>query len=128
MSTKFGKLIDEIGNMTVLELSDLVKELEEKFGVSAAMPMSAPAAGAAAPVAEAVEEKSEYNVVLKDAGPKKIETIKALRVAIKNLGLSDAKKMAEEGAPVVIAEGVAKAEAQEMKKILEEAGAKVELV
>lgn len=121
----YEKFIDEIGNMTVLELADLVKALESKFGISAAMPMAAaaPAAADAAPVAA---EKSEYKVSLTDAGSEKIKVIKALREVVPNLALSDAKKLTEE-TPAVIAESVSKADAEKMKKKLEEAGAKVEL-
>ena len=121
----YEKFIDEIGNMTVLELADLVKALESKFGVSAAMPMAA-APAAAADVAPVAAEKSEYKVTLKDAGAEKIKVIKALREVIPNLTLSDAKKLTEE-TPAVIAESVAKADAEKMKKKLEEVGAKVEL-
>jgi large subunit ribosomal protein L7/L12 len=121
----YEKFIDEIGNMTVLELADFVKALESTFGVSAAMPMAAAAAPAAeaAPVAA---EKSEYKVTLKDAGSEKIKVIKALRELLPALTLSDAKKLTEE-TPAVIAESVAKADADKMKKKLEEVGAKVEL-
>jgi large subunit ribosomal protein L7/L12 len=121
----YEKFIDEISSMTVLELADLVKALESKFGVSAAVPMAAaaPAAAEAAPVAA---EKSEYKVTLKDAGSEKIKVIKALREVIPNLALSDAKKLTEE-TPAVIAESASKADAEKMKKKLEEVGAKVEL-
>ena len=123
----YEKFIDEIGNMTVLELADLVKALESKFGISAAMPMAAAApASAAADAAPAAAEKSEYKVTLKDAGAEKIKVIKALREVIPNLTLSDAKKLTEE-TPAVIAEAVSKVEAEKMKKKLEEVGAKVEL-
>lgn len=126
MSAKsYEKFIDEIGNMTVLELADLVKALETKFGISAAMPVAA-AAPAAAEAAPAVAEKSEYKVTLKDAGAEKIKVIKALREIIPNLALSDAKKLTEE-TPAVVAESVSKADAEKMKKKLEEVGAKVEL-
>jgi large subunit ribosomal protein L7/L12 len=121
------KFIEEIGNLTVLELADLVKALEAKFNISAAMPMAAAAAPAAATEATAVAaEKNEYKVTLKDSGAEKIKVIKVLRELIPNLALSDAKKLAEE-APTVIAESVAKADAEKMKKKLEEVGAKVEL-
>ena len=121
----FDKLIDTIGSMSVIELSKFIKELEETLGVSAAMPMAAaaPAAAEAAPVAA---EKSEYKVTLKDAGSEKIKVIKALREVIPNLALSDAKKLTEE-TPAVIAESASKADAEKMKKKLEEVGAKVEL-
>src|SRR3990167_11017057 len=117
----FDKLIDQIGNLSVIELADLVKALEEKFGVSAAMPVAmagavAPAAsGAAAPA----EEKSEYKVTLADGGPEKIKTIKALR-QVTTLSLTDAKKAVEE-APTVIAEAASKEDAQKMKEVLEAA-------
>jgi large subunit ribosomal protein L7/L12 len=122
----YEKFIDEIGNLTVLELADLVKALETKFGISAAAPMAAAAPAASAEAAPAAAEKSEYKVTLKDAGAEKIKVIKALREVIPNLVLSDAKKFTEE-TPAVIAESVSKADAEKMKKKLEEAGAKVEL-
>ena len=123
------ELIQAISEMSVLELSELVKELEEKFGVSAAapammMPMTGmPAAGGAAAPAE--EEKTEFDVVLADHGANKISVIKVVR-EITGLGLKEAKDMVD-GAPKTVKEGVAKEEAEEMKKKLEEAGAKVEL-
>jgi large subunit ribosomal protein L7/L12 len=122
----YEKFVDEIGNMTVLELADLVKALESKFGISAAMPVAAAAAPAAAEAAPVAAEKSEYKVTLKDAGAEKIKVIKALREIVPNLALSDAKKLTEE-TPAVVAESVAKADAEKMKKKLEEVGAKVEL-
>lgn len=122
------KLVEEIGNMTVLELADLLKSLEKKFDISAVMPMGA--AGAAAPVggeaAVKEEEKSEYKVTLQEMGSEKIKVIKALRKVIPNLELSKARKMAEE-APTVVAESVSKEEATKIKGELEAAGAKVEL-
>jgi len=121
------KLIQDISNMTVLELADLVKALEEKFGVSAAMPT---ASAAAAPVAAAaaVEEKSEYKVTLKEAGDdsKKIAVIKALRKVVPALNLTDAKKMVE-STPAVVLEAASKDDAKKIKEELEAAGAKVEL-
>ena len=120
------ELIKAIEEMSVLELAELVKELEEKFGVSAAAPamtMAAPAAGAAAPAAE--EEKTEFDVVLKDHGANKIGVIKVVR-EITGLGLKEAKELVD-GAPKTVKEGVAKEEAEEMKKKIEEAGAVVEL-
>jgi len=124
-SKSFDKLLEEIGNMSVLELADFVKAMEEKFGVSAAMPVAAgPAAGPAEAPAEA-EEKSEYKVTLKKAGPEKIKNIKALR-EVTSLGIGDAKKAVEE-APTVIGEAVAKDDAMNMKKKLEAVGAEVEL-
>lgn len=122
----YEKFIDEIGNMTVLELADLVKALESKFGISAAAPMAAAAPAAAAEAAPAAAAKSEYKVTLADAGAEKIKVIKALREVIPNLALSDAKKLTEE-TPAVIAESVSKDDADKMKKKLEEVGAKVEL-
>lgn len=126
MATKsYEQIIDQIGSLTVLELAELVKGLEDKFGVSAAMPVAAaPAAGAAAEAPKA-EEKSEYKVTLKDGGPEKIKTIKALRT-VTTLGLTEAKKAVEE-APTVIAEAASKDDAKKMKEALEAAGAKVEL-
>ena len=126
-SKSFDKLIEEIGKMSVLELSDFVKALEEKFDVSAAMPAVAagvPAAGAA-PAAEQAEEKSEYKVTLKKAGPEKIKNIKAVR-KVTSLGIGEAKKAVEE-APTVLGEAVPKDEAMNMKKELEAVGAEVEL-
>ncbi|MFZ5982622.1 MAG: 50S ribosomal protein L7/L12 [Patescibacteria group bacterium] len=123
---KFQKLVSEIETMSVLELSELVKVLEEKFGVSAAAPMmmagAMPGAGEAA---EAVEEKSEFNVEVISSGASKINVIKVVR-EVTGLGLKDAKDLVD-AAPKVIKENVAKAEAEEMKKKLEEAGATVEL-
>lgn len=121
------ELIQAISEMSVLELSELVKDLEEKFGVSAAAPammMAAPAAGAAA-AAPAEEEKTEFDVVLNDHGANKISVIKVVR-EITGLGLKDAKDLVD-AAPKTVKEAVAKDEAEEMKKKLEEAGAKVEL-
>lgn len=123
---KFKKLVEEIEQMSVIDLAELVKVLEEKFGVSAA---PATVAVAAAPAGgEAVEEKTSFNVVLSGVGEKKIEVIKALR-DITQIGLKEAKDMADaaEKAPQVVKEGVKKEEAEEMKKKFEAAGAKVEL-
>lgn len=122
------KLIEEISGLTVLELADLVKALEDKFGVSAAMPVAAAAAPAAAAAAAPAEEKSEYKVTLKDAGDesKKIAIIKALRKAVPSLNLTDAKKMVE-SAPAVIVEVAPKDDAKKMKEEIEAAGGKVEL-
>ncbi|CUU88374.1 50S ribosomal protein L7/L12 [Campylobacter hyointestinalis] len=116
-------VLDFISNLSVLELSELVKEFEEKFGVSAAPVMVAGAAGGAA--TEAAEEKTEFNVVLLDSGDKKINVIKVVR-ALTGLGLKEAKD-AVEGTPSVLKEGISKDEAEAAKKELEEAGAKVEL-
>lgn len=123
---KFKSLVEEIEKMSVLDLSELVKVLEEKFGVSAAAPMAmamAPAAGGAAE--SEVEEKSSFDIELTEAGPNKIATIKVVR-EITQQGLKDAKDMVD-AAPKVIKEGVAKKEAEEIKAKLEEAGAKVTL-
>ncbi|MGB2552993.1 50S ribosomal protein L7/L12 [Campylobacter sp. MOP51] len=116
-------VLEFISNLSVLELSELVKEFEEKFGVSAAPVMVAGAAGGVA--AAEVEEKTEFNVVLLDGGDKKINVIKVVR-ALTGLGLKEAKDAVEQ-TPSVLKEGISKAEAEEAKKQLEEAGAKVEL-
>jgi len=121
---KIEKIIAEIETLTVIELADLVKAIEEKFGVSAAAAVVAVAGGAAAGAA-AAEEKSEFNVVLKDAGANKIQVIKAVREAT-GLGLKEAKDLVD-GAPATIKENVAKEEAEKMKAALTEAGATVEL-
>jgi len=117
------KFVQEIENMTVAELNDLVKVLEEKFGVSATAMAVAPAAGSGQ--AEAGEEKDSYTVVLKDAGAAKIQVIKALR-EVTGLGLKEAKDIADK-AGATVKEGVKKTDADEIKKKLEEAGATVEL-
>ena len=125
MATK-AEILDAIASMTVLELSELIKEMEEKFGVSAAaaaVAVAAPAAGGDAGAAAA--EQTEFSVVLTEAGTSKVNVIKAVR-EITGLGLKEAKDLVD-GAPKAVKEGVAKAEAEEAKKKLEEAGAKVEL-
>lgn len=118
-------LIDQIDKLTVLELADLVKQLEEKYGVSAAAPVAmmaaAPGAGGAPPAAE----KTEFDVVLAEAGPEKIKVIKAVR-ELTSLGLTEAKAFVE-SAPKPVKEGITKDEAESIKKKLEEAGAKVEI-
>jgi large subunit ribosomal protein L7/L12 len=123
------KLIDELSTLTVLEAADLVKRLEEKWGVSAAAPVAAfagmPAGGAAAAAAEPVEEKTEFDVVLKEAGPKKIEVIKVIR-QLTNLGLVEAKNMAETAGAKVLS-AVGKDAATDAKSKLETAGAVVEV-
>ena len=124
MSDKVLKLIEDVKALTVLELSELVKALEEEFGVSAAAPVAV-AAAAAAPAAAAAEEKTEFDVILAEAGAEKIKVIKVVR-EITGLGLKEAKDLVD-GAPKPIKEGVSKDEAEELKKKLEEAGAKVEL-
>lgn len=118
------QVIEFIEKMTVLELAELVKELEEKFGVSASAPVAVAAAPAAADAAP-VEEKDEFDVILTGAGEKKINVIKVVRAAT-GLGLKEAKDLVD-GAPQPVKEGVAKAEAEELKKQLLEAGASVEL-
>ncbi len=122
---KFKTLVSEIEKMSVLDLSELVKVLEEKFGVSAAAPMMMGAAPAAAGEAAAVEEKSEFDVEVTASGASKINVIKAVR-EITGLGLKDAKDLVD-AAPKVIKEKVSKAEAEDMKKKLETAGATVTL-
>lgn len=122
---KFKSLVEEIERMSVLDLAELVKILEKKFGVSAAAPIVAVAASTAPAGGEEAEEKSTYNVELTEAGGKKIDVIKAVR-AVTEIGLKDAKDLVE-GAPKMIKEGVPKEEAEKMKKTLEEAGAKVTL-
>ena len=123
-SEKLTKLIEEIDVLTVLELSELVKALEEKYGVSAAAPVAVAAApaGAGAPAAE---EQTEFTVILANAGANKITTIKVVR-EITALGLKEAKELVD-GAPKPIKENITKDEAEEIKKKLEEAGAKVEV-
>ena len=127
MAVTKEEVVEFISNMTVLELSEFIKELEEKFGVSAAAPavgmmMAAPAAGAAA---EAAEEKTEFDVILKEAGANKIGVIKVVR-ALTGLGLKEAKDKVD-GAPSTLKEAVSKEEAEEVKKKLEEVGAKATL-
>jgi large subunit ribosomal protein L7/L12 len=120
------KLVDTLGNLKVLELAELVKMLEDKFGVTAAAPMAMPAGGIPAAAAEApAEEKSQFDVVLKEIGAQKIQVIKVVR-AITGLGLKEAKDLVE-GAPKPVKEGVEKAEADDIKKQLEEVGAKVDI-
>ena len=119
------KLVDELSTLTVLEAAELSKLLEEKWGVSAAAPVAAAAAPAAAAAAAPVEEQTEFTVILAKAGDKKINVIKEIRT-ITGLGLKEAKDLVE-GAPKTVKEGVAKADAQDFKKKLEDAGAKVEL-
>ena len=119
-----AQLVEELGKLTVLEAADLVKQLEETWGVSAAAPVAMAAGPAAA--AEPVEEKTEFDVVVTDAGGNKIAVIKAVREVAPGLGLADAKKLVE-STPAKIAEGLAKEAAETAKKKLEDAGAKVEL-
>jgi large subunit ribosomal protein L7/L12 len=119
------KIVDELSGLTVLEAAELAKLLEEKWGVSAAAPVAMMAAGGAAAAAAPAEEKTEFTVVLASAGAQKINVIKEVR-AITNLGLKEAKDLVE-GAPKPVKEGVAKDEAEKIKKQLEAAGATVEL-
>ena len=120
------KLVEEISGLTLLEASELVKMLEEKLGVSAAAPIAMAAMpGMAAPAAEPEEEKTEFDVILKEIGPKKIEVIKAVR-KLTALGLKEAKSLVE-SAPTPVQEAVSKEAAEEAKKLLEEAGAVVEI-
>ena len=123
MSEKVTKFIEEVKSMTVLELSELVKALEEEFGVSASAP--AAVAVAAAPAAAAAEEKTEFDVVMTDFGAEKIKVIKIVR-EITGLGLAEAKAKVE-AVPATLKEGISKDDAEELKKQLEEVGAKVEL-
>lgn len=125
MSANLEKIVDQLSALTVLEAAELSKMLEEKWGVSAAAPVAVAAAGGMAAEAAPAEEKTEFTVVLAAAGDKKIEVIKEVR-AITGLGLKEAKDLVE-GAPQTVKDGVGKAEAEEMKKKLEAAGAKVEL-
>ncbi|MDR0882845.1 MAG: 50S ribosomal protein L7/L12 [Candidatus Adiutrix sp.] len=127
MSVSKADVIEFLKNITVIELSELIKELEETFGVSAAAPVAAiaalPGAGEAAPAAE---EQTEFTVVLLEAGAKKIDVIKEVRAIVSGLGLKEAKDLVE-GAPQNVKEGVTKEEAEKYKKQLEAVGAKVEL-
>lgn len=122
---KFEKIVGEIEQMSVLDLAELVKILEDKFGVSAAAPAMMMAGGAAAGGAEAAEEKDEFDIEITEAGANKIAVIKAVR-EVTEMGLKEAKDLVD-AAPKVLREGVKKEEAEELKKKLEEAGAKVTL-
>ncbi|MFN2541436.1 MAG: 50S ribosomal protein L7/L12 [Chthoniobacterales bacterium] len=125
-----AKLVEQLSGLTVLEIAGLVKELEEKWGVSAAAPVAVAAAGGGAPAggaaAPAAEEKATFDVILTEMGANKIGVIKEVRAAVPGLGLAEAKALVE-GAPKTIKEGVTKAEADEIKKKIEAAGAKVEI-
>lgn len=128
MATDLNAVVEQLSSLTVLEASELVKQLEAKWGVSAAAPVAvaaagAPAAGGAAPAAEA---KTTFDVILKEAGANKIGVIKEVRAAVAGLGLAEAKALVE-GAPKPLREGVTKEEAEDIKKKLEAAGAKVEV-
>ena len=123
-----NQIVDQLSALTVLEIADLVKKLEEKWGVSAAVPVAVAAtpaggAGAAAPVAE---EQTAFDVILKEIGPNKIAVIKEVRASVAGLGLAEAKALVE-GAPKAVKEGVTKQEAEDIKKKIEGAGAKVEI-
>lgn len=120
-------LVDQLSGLTVLEIADLVKQLEEKWGVSAAAPVAVAAAGPAAGAAAApAEEKTSFDVILTEAGGNKIAVIKEVRAAVAGLGLAEAKTLVE-SAPKALKEGVTKEEAEEIKKKIEAAGAKVEI-
>jgi large subunit ribosomal protein L7/L12 len=123
--SKLDKIVEDLSSLTVLEAADLAKLLEEKWGVSAAAPVAV-AAGPAAAAAPAAEAQTEFNVVLTDAGDKKINVIKVVREVVPSLGLKEAKDLVE-AAPKAVKEGVTKEEADTIKKKLEEAGAKVEI-
>lgn len=125
MAADLAKLVDDLSALTVLEASELSKLLEEKWGVSAAAPVAVAAAGGGAAPAAAAEEKTEFDVILASFGDNKINVIKEVR-AITGLGLGEAKALVE-AAPKAVKEGASKAEAEDIKKKLEEAGAKVEL-
>ena len=125
MAIARAEILEAISGMTVLELSQLIKDMEEKFGVSAAAAVAVAAAPAAAGAAAAVEEKTEFTVVLKAAGENKVNVIKAVR-EITSLGLKEAKDLVD-GAPKPVKEGISKAEAEEIQKKLVDAGATVEL-
>jgi large subunit ribosomal protein L7/L12 len=122
-----AKIVDELSGLSVLEVADLVKTLEEKWGVSAAAPVAAAAAGGGGgPAAPAAEEKTEFDVILVDGGPNKISVIKEVRNVVSGLGLAEAKALVEKGG-AKLKEGIKKEEAEEVKKKLEAAGAKVEI-
>ncbi len=120
------KIVEELSGLTVLEVAELVKSLEEKWGVSAAAPVAVAAAGGGAAAAPAAEEKTEFDVILTDAGSNKIGVIKEVRGVVPGLGLAEAKKLVE-SAPQKLKEGAKKDEAEDIKKKLEAAGAKVEI-
>ena len=122
------QLVEQLSGLTVLQIADLVKKLEEKWGVSAAAPVAvaAPAAGGGAAAAPAAEEKTTFDVILKEVGGNKIAVIKEVRAAVSGLGLAEAKALVE-SAPKPVKEGVTKQEAEEIKKKIEAAGAKVEI-
>jgi len=124
-----NQIVEQLSGLTVLEIADLVKKLEERWGVSAAAPAAvavAPGPGAGAPAAPVVEEKTAFDVILKEVGPNKIAVIKEVRASVSGLGLAEAKALVE-SAPKPVKEGVPKQEAEEIKKKIEAAGAKVEI-
>jgi len=123
--SKLDKIVEDLSSLTVLEAADLAKLLEEKWGVSAAAPVAV-AAGPAAAAAPAAEAQTEFSVILKDAGDKKINVIKVVREVVPSLGLKEAKDLVE-AAPKAVKEGVTKEEAETIKKKLEDSGAKVEI-
>ncbi|MBK1645145.1 50S ribosomal protein L7/L12 [Thiocapsa imhoffii] len=125
MSVSKDDILEAIGNMTVLEVVDLISAMEEKFGVTAAAAVAAPVAGAGAADAAPVEEQTEFDVILASFGANKVAVIKAVR-SLTGLGLKEAKD-AVEGAPTTLKEAISKGEAEEAKKLLEEAGATVEV-
>lgn len=121
-----NKIVDELSALTVLEVAELVKTLEDKWGVSAAAPVAVAAAGGAAPAAAAAVEKTEFDVILTESGTNKIGVIKEVRAVVAGLGLAEAKALVEK-APQPLKQGVSKEEAEEIKKKIEAAGAKVEI-
>ena len=126
MAVSKEDILEAIGNMTVLELSQLIKDMEEKFGVSAAAPVVVGGAVAGGEAAAAEEEKTEFDVILKAAGAKKLNVIKIVREVKPGLGLKEAKDLVD-NAPSTLAEGIAKEAAEELKKKFEEAGAEIEI-
>ena len=129
MAADKDKIVEQLSSLSVLEIAGLVKQLEEKWGVSAAAPVAvaaSPAAGGGGAAAPAAEEKATFDVILKEMGANKIGVIKEIRSAVPGLGLAEAKALVE-GAPKTIKEGVTKQEADEIKKKVEAAGAKVEI-
>ena len=129
MAADKDKIVEQLSGLSVLEIAGLVKQLEEKWGVSAAAPVAvaaSPAAGGGGAAAPAAEEKATFDVILKEMGANKIGVIKEIRSAVPGLGLAEAKALVE-GAPKTIKEGVTKQEADEIKKKVEAAGAKVEI-
>jgi large subunit ribosomal protein L7/L12 len=124
-----NQIVDQLSALTVLEIADLVKKLEEKWGVSAAAPVAvaaSPAGGAGGAAAAVVEEQTAFDVILKEIGTNKISVIKEVRASVPGLGLAEAKALVE-GAPKAVKEGVTKQEAEDIKKKIEAAGAKVEI-